>query len=48
VATHFEKGNSKFVFEKRVPKPARIPPQVTDIFLLENSATPTQTAVFRL
>ncbi|MCB9808972.1 hypothetical protein H6776_01085 [Candidatus Nomurabacteria bacterium] len=26
-ATHFEKQNSKFVFEKRVPKPARIPPQ---------------------
>jgi hypothetical protein len=28
-ATHFEKQNSKFVFEKRVPKPARIPPQTT-------------------
>ena len=26
-ATHLEKQNSKFVFEKRVPKPARIPPQ---------------------
>ncbi len=26
-ATHFEKQNSKFVFEKRAPKPARIPPQ---------------------
>ena len=26
-ATHFEKQNLKFVFEKRVPKPARIPPQ---------------------
>jgi hypothetical protein len=25
---------------ERVPKPARIPPHVTDIFLLENSATP--------
>jgi hypothetical protein len=27
VATHFEKQNSKFVFGKRVQKPARIPPQ---------------------
>ena len=27
MATHFEKQNSKFVFGKRVPKPARIPPQ---------------------
>src|SRR3989338_6207677 len=27
-------------FQKRKPKPARIPPRVTDIFLLENSATP--------
>jgi hypothetical protein len=26
-ATHFEKQNLKFVFEKRVPNPARIPPQ---------------------
>ena len=24
---HFEKQNSEFVFEKKVPKPARIPPQ---------------------
>jgi hypothetical protein len=30
------------------PKPARIPSQVTDIFLLENSATPTQAVAFRL
>ena len=27
-ATHFEKQNSKFIFEKRrIPNPARIPPQ---------------------
>ncbi|KKT73389.1 MAG: hypothetical protein UW69_C0066G0007, partial [Microgenomates group bacterium GW2011_GWA2_44_7] len=27
MATNFEKQNSKFVFEKMIPKPARIPPQ---------------------